>query len=223
LSSTQKTTGLNSSTTTFRKSQLCHATQVQPQESIAVLEWLYFQQIKRSKDGPILQVNTVQTFVEKSDYGVGLIEKQKLRLMYGLTEKQFRNMYERAKRKKGVTGEVFLTMLETRLDNVVYRLGFAKTRQAARQFVNHGHLLVNGKKVDIPSFVVSQGDVIGVREKTSSRQVATKNLEGSQYHPSPPWVEVNADSLQGTVTRLPQADELEQSVNVQLVVEFYSR
>ena len=143
--------------------------------------------------------------------------------MYGLTEKQFRNMYERAKRKKGVTGEAFLTMLETRLDNVVYRLGFAKTRQAARQFVNHGHLLVNGKKVDIPSFVVSEGDEIGVREKTSSRQVATKNLEGSQYHPSPPWVEVNADSLQGTVTRLPQADELEQSVNVQLVVEFYSR
>ena len=143
--------------------------------------------------------------------------------MYGLTEKQFRNMYERAKRKKGVTGEVFLTMLETRLDNVVYRLGFAKTRQAARQFVNHGHLLVNSKKVDIPSFVVSEGDEIGVREKTSSRQVATKNLEGSQYHPSPPWVEVNADSLQGTVTRLPQADELEQSVNVQLVVEFYSR
>ena len=158
-----------------------------------------------------------------SDYGIGLIEKQKLRLMYGLTEKQFRNMYERAKRKKGVTGEAFLTMLETRLDNVVYRLGFAKTRQAARQFVNHGHLLVNGKQVDIPRFVVSEGDEIGVREKTSSRQVATKNLEGSQYHPSPPWVEVNADSLQGTVTRLPQADELEQSVNVQLVVEFYSR
>jgi small subunit ribosomal protein S4 len=132
-------------------------------------------------------------------------------------------MYERAKRKKGVTGEVFLTMLETRLDNVVYRLGFAKTRQAARQFVNHGHLLVNGIKVDIPSFVVSEGDEIGVREKTSSRQVATKNLEGSQIPPFSPWVEVNADSLQGTVTRLPQADELEQSVKCQIVVEFYSR
>jgi small subunit ribosomal protein S4 len=158
-----------------------------------------------------------------SDYGQGLIEKQKLRMMYGLTEKQFRNMFERAKSKKGVTGEAFLTMLETRLDNVVYRLGFAKTRQAARQFVNHGHLLVNGKKVDIPSYFVAAGDVIGVREKTSSRQVATQNLEGSQYHPSPPWVEVNVDSLQGTVTRLPQSDELEQSINVQLVVEFYSR
>jgi small subunit ribosomal protein S4 len=114
-------------------------------------------------------------------------------------------------------------MLETRLDNVVYRLGFAKTRQAARQFVNHGHILVNGIKVDIASFKVSVGDEIGVREKTSSRQLATRNLEGSQYHPSPPWVEVNADSLQGTVSRFPQSDELEKSVNVQLVVEFYSR
>jgi len=158
-----------------------------------------------------------------SDYGEGLIEKQKLRMMYGLTEKQFRNMFERAKRKQGVTGEVFLTMLETRLDNVVYRLGLAKTRQAARQFVNHGHVIVNGTKTDIPSFQVSEGDEIGVREKTSSRQVATRNLEGSQYHPAPPWLDINIDSLQGTVSRFPQTDELEQSVNVQLVVEFYSR
>ena len=144
-------------------------------------------------------------------------------MMYGLTEKQFRNMFEKAKRKQGVTGEVFLTMLETRLDNVVYRLGLAKTRQAARQFVNHGHILVNGKKTDIPSFQVSVGDEIGVREKTSSRQVATRNLEGSQYHPTPPWLEINVDSLQGTVSRKPELDELEQSINVQLVVEFYSR
>ena len=109
------------------------------------------------------------TFRRKvSDYGEGLIEKQKLRMTYGLTEKQFRNLFEKAKRKTGITGEVFLTLLETRLDNVVYRLGFAKTRQAARQFVNHGHVLVNGGKVDIPSFQVSVGDEIGVREKTSS-------------------------------------------------------
>lgn len=158
-----------------------------------------------------------------SDYGEGLIEKQKLRIMYGLTERQFRNMFERAKRKQGVTGEVFLTTLETRLDNVIYRLGFAKTRQAARQFVNHGHVLLNGGKVDIPSFQVSVGDEIGVREKTSSRQVATRNLEGSQYHPCPPWLECKTDSLQGTVSRFPQVDELEKSVNIQLVVEFYSR
>ena len=158
-----------------------------------------------------------------SDYSAGLLEKQKLRLMYGLTEKQFRNLFQKAKRKQGITGENFLSSLETRLDNVVYRLGFAKTRKSARQFVNHGHLLVNGHKVDIPSYQVSVGDDITVREKSSSRQVATRNLDGSQYNNTPPWLEVKADSLQGTVTRLPQADELEQSINVQLVVEFYSR
>jgi small subunit ribosomal protein S4 len=158
-----------------------------------------------------------------SDYGTGLLEKQKLRMMYGLTEKQFRNLFQKAKRKQGITGENFLTALETRLDNVVYRLGFAKTRNSARQFVNHGHLLVNGKKVDIPSFQVSVGDDLTVREKTSSRQVATRNLDGSQYNNTPPWLEVKADSLQGTVTRFPQPDELEQSINIQLVVEYYSR
>jgi small subunit ribosomal protein S4 len=158
-----------------------------------------------------------------SDYSAGLLEKQKLRMMYGLTEKQFRNLFEKAKRKQGITGENFLSYLETRLDNVVYRLGFAKTRNAARQFVNHGHLLVNGKKVDIASFQVSVGDDLTVREKTSSRQVATRNLDGSQYNNTPPWLEVKVDSLQGVVTRLPQSDELEQSINIQLVVEFYSR
>jgi len=158
-----------------------------------------------------------------SDYGAGLLEKQKLRMMYGLTEKQFRNLFQKAKRKQGITGDNFLSYLETRLDNVVYRLGFAKTRKSARQFVNHGHLLINGNKVDIPSYQVSVGDDITVREKTSSRQVATRNLDGSQYNNTPPWLEVKADSLQGTVSRMPQADELEQSINVQLVVEFYSR
>ena len=158
-----------------------------------------------------------------SDYSAGLLEKQKLRMMYGLTEKQFRNLFQKAKRKQGITGETFLSSLETRLDNVVYRLGFAKTRKSARQFVNHGHLLVNGHKVDIPSYQVSVGDELTVREKSSSRQVATRNLDGSQYNNTPPWLEVKADSLQGTVTRLPQADELEKSINVQLVVEFYSR
>ena len=158
-----------------------------------------------------------------SDYSAGLLEKQKLRLMYGLTEKQFRNLFQKAKRRQGITGENFLTYLETRLDNVVYRLGFAKTRKSARQFVNHGHLLINGQKVDIPSFQVSVGDDLTVREKTSSRQVATRNLDGSQYSPTPPWLEVKADSLQGTVTCFPQPEELEQSINLQLVVEFYSR
>jgi small subunit ribosomal protein S4 len=158
-----------------------------------------------------------------SDYSAGLLEKQKLRMMYGLTEKQFRNLFQKAKRKQGITGDNFLSSLETRLDNVVYRLGFARTRKSARQFVNHGHILVNGKKVDIPSYQVTDGDELSVREKTSSRQVATRNLDGSQYNNTPPWLEVKVDSLQGSVTRMPQSDELEQSINVQLVVEFYSR
>jgi len=158
-----------------------------------------------------------------SDYSAGLLEKQKLRLMYGLTEKQFRNLFLKAKRMKGITGENFLSFLETRLDNVVYRLGFAKTRKSARQFVNHGHILINGRKVDIASYQVSVGDDISVREKTSSRQVATRNLDGSQYHNSPPWLEVKTDSLQGIIARLPQSEELEQSINIQLVVEYYSR
>ncbi len=158
-----------------------------------------------------------------SDYSEGLLEKQKLRFLYGLTEKQFRNLFQKAKRKQGITGENFLLLLETRLDNVIYRLGFAKTRKSARQFVNHGHVLLNGKKVDIPSYQVSVGDDLSVREKTSSRQVATRNLDGSQYHNTPSWLEVKTDSLQGSVSRLPQPEELEQSINVQLVVEFYSR
>jgi len=102
-------------------------------------------------------------------------------------------------------------------------LGFAKTRKSARQFVNHGHILINGRKVDIASYQVSVGDDITVREKTSSRQVATRNLDGSQYHNSPPWLEVKTDSLQGIIARLPQSEELEQSINIQLVVEYYSR
>ena len=159
-----------------------------------------------------------------SDFGLQLRAKQKLKGYYGdLTEKQFRRIYAEAERVKGDTGENLIGLLERRLDAVVYRAKFVAKMFAARQFVNHGHVLVNGKKVDIPSFAVSVGDEIGVREKTSSRQLATRNLEGTQYHPAPPWVDVNADSLQGTVSRFPQSDELEQSINVQLVVEFYSR
>ena len=120
-----------------------------------------------------------------SDYAIGLNEKQKLRYMYGMTEKQFRLTFERAKKKRGVTGEIFLQMLECRLDNVVYRLGFAKSRSAARQFVGHGHIAVNGKKTDISSFNVKEGDEIEVRERTSSRQLATRNMEESQARTVP--------------------------------------
>ncbi|MDA0848728.1 MAG: 30S ribosomal protein S4 [Verrucomicrobia bacterium] len=158
-----------------------------------------------------------------SDYAIGLNEKQKLRYMYGMTEKQFRLTFERAKSKRGVTGEIFLQMLECRLDNVVYRLGLAKSRAAARQFVGHGHIVVNGKKTDIASFNVKEGDEIEVRERTSSRQLATQSLEGSQARIVPEWLNLNTDSLKATVNRIPSVDETEQSINVQLIVEYYSR
>ena len=158
-----------------------------------------------------------------SDYAIGLNEKQKLRYMYGMTEKQFRLTFERAKSKRGVTGEIFLQMLECRLDNVVYRLGLAKSRAAARQFVGHGHIVVNGKKTDIASFSVKEGDEIEVRERTSSRQLATQSFEGSQARIVPEWLNLNTDSLKATVNRIPSVDETEQSINVQLIVEYYSR
>ena len=160
---------------------------------------------------------------KQSDYGIGLSEKQKLRYMYGLTEKQFRLTFARAKKQRGVTGEIFLRLLETRLDSAVYLIGFARTRQAARQFVNHGHILVNGGKVDIPSFNLNEGDVITVRDKTSSRQLATRNFEDSQYRTVPAWLSVNGDSMQGNVMRMPASEDLDQSINIQLIVEFYSR
>tara|TARA_B100000035_G_scaffold252255_1_gene221489 strand:+ start:695 stop:1303 length:609 start_codon:yes stop_codon:yes gene_type:complete len=158
-----------------------------------------------------------------SDYAIGLNEKQKLRYMYGMTEKQFRLTFERAKKKRGVTGEIFLQMLECRLDNVIYRLGFAKSRSAARQFVGHGHIAVNGKKTDISSFNVKEGDEIEVRERTSSRQLATRNMEESQARAVPEWLNLNADTLKARVNRIPSVNETESSINVQLIVEYYSR
>lgn len=158
-----------------------------------------------------------------SDYSLGLNEKQKLRYLYGLTEKQFRRTFERAKARRGVTGEIFLIMLESRLDAVIYSLGFAKTRRMARQFVTHGHIKVNGKKVDIPSFSVSAGDTIEVREATSSRQLATRALEDTRIRTVPNWISRNDDTLTATINRLPEAGEIDPGINVQLIVEFYSR
>ncbi|PXA04970.1 30S ribosomal protein S4 [Coraliomargarita sinensis] len=158
-----------------------------------------------------------------SEYAIGLNEKQKLRFMYGMTEKQFRLTFEKAKNTRGVTGEIFLQMLESRLDSVIYRLGFAKSRAAARQFVGHGHILVNGVKTDIPSFMVKEGDEIEVRERTSSRQLATRCMEESQARTVPEWLSLNADALKATVNHLPSSEETEDSINVQLIVEYYSR
>ena len=158
-----------------------------------------------------------------TEYALGLMEKQKLRYFYGLQERQFRGVYERALRRRGVTGEQMLQILETRLDNVVYHLGLANTRAAARQMVNHGHIKVNGRKVSIPSYALKVGDVIEVRDANISRQLASKSLEMSTNRVIPDWVSLNKDGLRGTVMRIPTRAEIAPIANEQAVVEFYSR
>jgi small subunit ribosomal protein S4 len=158
-----------------------------------------------------------------TDYALGLIEKQKLRYYYGLMERQFRGVYERALRRRGVTGEQMLQILETRLDNVVYHLGFANTRAAARQMVCHGHVKVNGRKVDIPSCALKVNDTIEVKENNVSRQLATRGLEISTSRVVPEWLSLNKDGFKGVVMRIPTRDEIQPIANEQAVVEFYSR
>jgi small subunit ribosomal protein S4 len=158
-----------------------------------------------------------------TDYGLGLIEKQKLRYFYGLMERQFRGVYEKALRRRGVTGEQMLQILETRLDNVVYHLGFAITRAAARQMVSHGHVKVNGRKVNVPSYSLKVNDVIELRETNVSRQLATKNLELSTSKVVPDWISLNKEAFKGVVMRIPTRDEIQPIANEQAVVEFYSR
>jgi small subunit ribosomal protein S4 len=160
---------------------------------------------------------------KQSEYAIALGEKQKLRYQYGLMERQFRRYFETALRRRGVTGVTLLQLLETRLDNVVFRLGFANTRRGARQLVGHGHVLVNGRKVDVSSFNVKTGDVVSVREKPNSRQLATRNLDLTQITPVPDWLTVNREALSGQVARIPSREEIAPIVNEQLIVELYSR
>ena len=158
-----------------------------------------------------------------TEYGEGLNEKQKLRYYYGLMEKQFRGVYEKAKNRRGITGETMLQILETRLDNVVFQLGFGSTRAAARQMVNHGHILVNGRKAAIASFALKVNDVITVKNHNVSKQLATKGLETSTSRAVPDWLSLNKEELKGIVMRVPTQAEIQPIANVQMVVEFYSR
>ena len=158
-----------------------------------------------------------------TDYGLGLIEKQKLRYYYGLMERQFRGVYERALKRRGVTGEQMLQILETRLDNVAFHLGFGTTRSSARQLVGHGHVKVNGRKVNIPSFALKVNDVIEIKDTSVSRQLATKNLELSTSRAVPDWLSLNKEAFKGVVMRIPTRDEIQPIANEQAVVEFYSR
>jgi small subunit ribosomal protein S4 len=158
-----------------------------------------------------------------TEYGLGLIEKQKLRYYYGLLERQFRGVYEKALRRRGVTGEQMLQILETRLDNVVFHLGFANTRPQARQMVAHGHIRVNGRKVSIPSFGLKVNDVIEVRDKSAAKQMAMKALESAGGRVVPDWLSLDKNALKGGVMRIPSRDEIQPIANEQAVVEFYSR
>ena len=156
-----------------------------------------------------------------SEYGLQLQEKQKLRHMYGVTERQFRNLFDKAGKLAGKHGENFMILLETRLDNVVYRLGLARTRRAARQLVNHGHILVDGSRVDIPSYRLSAGQTISLREKSRNLNVVKESLDVNNFVPD--FLTFDADKVEGTFTRLPERSELPAEINEALIVEFYSR
>jgi small subunit ribosomal protein S4 len=160
---------------------------------------------------------------KNTDYALGLIEKQKFRYYYGLLERQFRGVYERALKRRGVTGETMLQILELRLDNVVFHLGFGNTRAAARQMVSHGHIKVNGRKVNVPSYGLRVNDLVEVRDSSVSRQMGTRSLEASTSRAVPDWLSLNKDSFKGTVLRVPSREEIQPVANEQAVVEFYSR
>lgn len=158
-----------------------------------------------------------------SEYGLQLREKQKAKFIYGVLEKPFRNYYERADRMKGMTGENLMTMLESRLDNVVYRMGFARTRREARQIVDHKHVLVNGKQVNIPSYLVKAGDVVEIREKSKSLQRYKDIVEVTAGRLVPEWLDVDLEAFKGTVKNLPTREMIDVPVNEMLIVELYSK
>jgi small subunit ribosomal protein S4 len=160
---------------------------------------------------------------KQSEYAVALAEKQKLRYQYGLLERQFRRYFQIALTRRGITGETLLQLLETRLDNVVYRLGFANSRNAARQMVCHGHVSVNGRKVNVSSYTLRPGDEVTIKDKPGSRRLAARNLELTQIAPVPEWLVVDKEGYSGKVARIPTRDEIAPIVNEQLIVELYSR
>ena len=160
---------------------------------------------------------------KQSDYSVALNEKQKLRYQYGVLEKQFRRVFEEASRRRGVTGETLLQMLECRIDNVIYRLGLANSRNAARQYVGHGHVTVNGRKCDISSAQCKPGDIIALKATARAQQMGLRSLDLTQAIVVPVWLNQDRDKLAGKVNRVPTRDEIDPIVNEQLVVELYSR
>lgn len=160
---------------------------------------------------------------KESEYGMQLREKQKVKFIYGVLEKQFHGYFNRAKAMPGITGENLMTILETRLDNVIFRLGFARTRKEARQIATHGHVTLNGNKVNIPSIRVKAGDVVAVRPKSKELLVIKSALVSNERSQVPAWLEVDIEKLQGSVLSLPTRDQIDADVNEQLIVELYSK
>lgn len=160
---------------------------------------------------------------KESEYAMQLREKQKAKFIYGVLEKQFRGYFKRAKSMEGQTGENLMTILETRLDNVVFRLGFARTRKEARQMVTHGHICVNGRRVDIPSFRVRPGELVSVAPKAKDLLVVKSALVSNERVQVPAWLEIDIEKLQGSVLSLPTRDQIDLDINEQLIVELYSK
>ena len=161
--------------------------------------------------------------VRTTEYRIHLREKQKVRYTYGVSEAQFRKYYDMAKRRKGVTGEMLLQLLERRLDNIVYRLGFSQSRNGARQLISHGHITVNGHKVNIPSFLVDAGDEVEVKEKSKKLDVIGASLENREQRGFSEWLEVDKDAKKGKVKALPERKDMPMSVQETLIIEYYSR
>ncbi len=178
---------------------------------------------KLMKKKPNPPGNPKKMRTRQTEYGRQLVEKQKLKWAYGLSEKQFSNLFYKAKAMKGVTGHNMLIMLERRLDNIVYRLGMASTRSQARQLVSHGHIYVNGRKVTIPSAVLRAGDTVGVKERKSTHDLVRHLIADNNIRPVPPWLTVSKDELTGTVSVLPTRDVIPTIAEEQLIVEFYSK
>lgn len=158
-----------------------------------------------------------------SEYGMQLNEKQKVKFIYGVLEKQFRKYYVMATKRQGITGEMLLQILETRLDNVVFRLGFANTRREARQIVNHAHITVNGKKLNVPSYLVKPGDVIAVKEKSASLDKFKDTVEANSTRIVPDWLDVDKNTLSGKVVALPTREHIDYPVEEHMIVELYSK
>jgi len=182
----------------------------------------YDKYFERRKYGPGQHGNTRRRR-QKSEYALQLMEKQKIKYTYGLLERQFRNLFDKANRKKGITGEVLLQMLEARLDNTVFRLGIAPTRRAARQLVSHKHILVNGVVTNVPSAELRPGDIVSVRGRSRGMEAIRESIQGKSDIRMFPWLEFNPDKMEGVFIQYPERDQIPEKVNEQLVVELYSK